>query len=157
MPTWLQSVSFLVLLLHGSFPSPVDIFLNANDIIYIFFFLAYKSLLSTPKLLQRERDISCFKTEHTDYLYGAESLSLSAAECRHTDCTLSLEVNHVISGLFSIIWHWQPFQNIGDLGLGGGVGRRVVRIHADGQTATEHKQRYIPVLWSLQQMCQEIV
>jgi len=44
-------------------------------------------------------------TGHQDHLNDAEALSLSAADCRHSDWLLALEVNHVISGLFSIIWH----------------------------------------------------
>jgi hypothetical protein len=31
-----------------------------------------------------------------------------------SDCLLAPELNHIISGPFSIIWRWQPFQNTGE-------------------------------------------
>jgi hypothetical protein len=49
--------------------------------------------------------------------------------CRHNDCLLALELNHIISGPFSIIWRWQPFQNTGELSG---------TVDTLGRTDTEH-------------------
>jgi hypothetical protein len=113
-----------------------------------FWLISYSS--AHPSYSER-KILSCVTTEHQDHLNDAESLSISAAYCRHNDCLLALEVNHVISCPFSIIWHWQPFQNIGAIWKGKGGAR------TDGQTDTEHRQRCMPGTWSFQHIWQQII
>jgi hypothetical protein len=141
LKTWLQSVSFLILLLLVSFPSQADIFLNGNDMFWV-----YKLLFSIPKLFRKKK--SFLRYDRTPGSFEWRWITQPRCSWLSPQWLLvSPRSNHVISGLFSIIWHWQPFQNIGDLQGEGRCG--FTRTY--GHTATEHEQKYIPGTWSFQQ------